>query len=417
MASVRFVGGRTPHKGWTASHGATRKIDTSTWNFKNAPVYFSSLRGRKDLWLTRGSSALFDQGSWGPAGQTGFQIYVGYEQLGYVTDRDSAESDENQWHVEWIGVEGLQGEPWVIDTSAIGWVGEKESHKPEAKPQRDAKHERVSVPEGNIEIESGVNSTLVADVNWEKDLIQWKRDRSRSTQRWQLNRTADGFYTITHSDGNVLTAQAGGGLAIEPLESGKSAQQWDVTPVNVYRLLNRNDSQSRLLSASYENNRVLLYQDENNTNQQWLLISSSPTGTSVSVPTGNIDVLNVGVYRERVLDVDGNGKVIHSAKDEASPTQQWKMVPIAGAEGFYHISHSDGNALAFGEWDLTAESPDTAKINQQWRVTPTAFYRVVNQQTGLDLSVNSEQPYDGERIVQYKYDRRPNQHWKLRTIG
>lgn len=282
----------------------------------------------------------------------------------------------------------------------------------------------VSIPEGDIEIESGVNKTLVIDVDWEKKLIQWKRDGSRPTQRWQLNRTVEGFYTIRHSDGNVLAARGGWDLVIEPLESGNVAQQWSATPVKVYRIVNRKDvgsGEARALSATYEGTqgypRVILYKDSDQPNQQWLLISSSPTVEPVSVPTGHINVQNIGVYRERVLDVDREENVVHWTKDEGRPTQQWQLA-TAAEEAFYRISHSDGRALAaLGEWDLAIESPDPAKINQQWCVTPTVVYRVVNHQTGLDLSVNAERPYDGEKIAQYKYDRRPNQHWKLTKVS
>ena len=130
--TVRIVSGNTPYTGWSASHGASRVIDTTNWDFAvNPPEYFCSLRGSKDIWLTRGVSAIYDQASgWNPSGTNGFSIYIGHDESRYnVGEKDFAESDQHRWSVEWIGIEGPQAGSWVIDTPTIEWAGKKKRRR------------------------------------------------------------------------------------------------------------------------------------------------------------------------------------------------------------------------------------------------------------------------------------------------
>ncbi len=144
----------------------------------------------------------------------------------------------------------------------------------------------VSVPKGNIEIESGVNSNLVVDVDDKGEIVQWTRDKRRSTQQWKLAAVpeSEGFYHIkSASSDDVIAAANMWTLIIEPLQRGKTAQQWSLISVggDVYRL--NNLGHNRIASVNEASTdpgaAVILYDDQGQLNQQWKLIPTVTTPT------------------------------------------------------------------------------------------------------------------------------------------
>ncbi|MGH8905198.1 MAG: jacalin-like lectin [Egibacteraceae bacterium] len=276
-----------------------------------------------------------------------------------------------------------------------------------------------TIPKGLIGIQSGVNNTLVLDFgSWPERVIQWTRDANRPSQRWQLAEVpgADGFYHVKYHDGRALAAATDNwSLAIEPLDPARQDQQWSLTPVRLYRIVNRkhHNNQTHALSVNPSDSKIILYKDEENANQQWKLVPSPATG-QVSGWEGNIE--NVYAYSGLALDVGWDRGIFLWARDENRPSQRWQLVEVTGADGFYHIKHPEhphsGDVLA-GPWEVAIESPDPAKEDQQWNLIPVDVYRFTNRQTGRDLSGAQEQVYAGTDIVQYPYQDRPNQYWKL----
>ncbi|MGH8602600.1 MAG: RICIN domain-containing protein [Gammaproteobacteria bacterium] len=269
MGTVRIVGGKTPHTGWSPSYGARRSIDTTQWNFVSPPVYFCSLRGLKDLWLTKGVSAPFDQGgSWGTVAKNGFKIYIGYDDLNAnAADATCAESDSNQWSVEWIGIEGLRAEAWVIDTSAIEWAGAAvESREPEVKPEPKgkkseppAKPATVPLADGQSIIESPSEPfrKKVLEVKGEKandgTLVDLWENKEKPHQRWQLTKVDEEggsvYYKIEHPNSSLVMEalgrpQANGNsVVMRNYDQNKKNHQWKFVPVSgqtgVYQIATR----------------------------------------------------------------------------------------------------------------------------------------------------------------------------------
>eukprot|EP01061_Rhynchopus_euleeides_P004365 TRINITY_DN13620_c0_g1_i1.p1 TRINITY_DN13620_c0_g1~~TRINITY_DN13620_c0_g1_i1.p1 ORF type:complete len:498 (+),score=124.88 TRINITY_DN13620_c0_g1_i1:92-1585(+) len=74
-------------------------------------------------------------------------------------------------------------------------------------------------------------------------------------------------------------------------------------------------------------------------------------------------------------------------------------------------STSSGANVQMGEW--------TGSPSQLWKVKSAekGWYKLVNQGTGKALSVEGESDADGANLVQYTYDRRYHQQWKLTSVG
>ena len=95
-------------------------VDTSAYNFKNTPVYTTSLGGKSDHWKTTGASSVYN------ATKDGFTIYIRRidcrDNCVPITP-DYANDPKRIWHINWIGVEEVEEIAIAKEPEPVGPLG------------------------------------------------------------------------------------------------------------------------------------------------------------------------------------------------------------------------------------------------------------------------------------------------------
>jgi len=95
IASGSTPVGNTPWQQYPNGEGIFLDVDTSSFGFKNTPIYITSLGGDSGHWVTTGATSIY-----APTPQ-GFRIYVRVSTGGELTP---AGANRLKWHINWIAV-------------------------------------------------------------------------------------------------------------------------------------------------------------------------------------------------------------------------------------------------------------------------------------------------------------------------
>ena len=76
-------------------------VNTKSGNFTSTPHYFAVIQGKSRHWETTGISSIYYPSP------SGFRLYIKYQNG--VTP-DFANSEKNQWHIVWFGIENVPTE-------------------------------------------------------------------------------------------------------------------------------------------------------------------------------------------------------------------------------------------------------------------------------------------------------------------
>lgn len=143
---------------------------------------------------------------------------------------------------------------------------------------------------------------------------------------------------------------------------------------------------------------------------------------SVPIPDGPIEIRSV-LSGQQVLDVSGSGEIVHTTRDENRASQQWQLIPVENATGFYYIRpYSGGGALEAVENELRPSIQPVNQNNeaQQWYVRRASVPEgscVIESRTHSDqvLDVQGNDPTSGKRVILYREDpgMPSNQKWEF----